>query len=320
MDFRITHPITTRPNYRKADYPLINDIICSIDWTYEFEDGDVDAQLATLENFLNQIIINFIPTITKGASSRPVWSDKSCSTFVNQKKKAHNRLRKHPTPANLAAFKAARNAAVSGIRQARNRYESNLVLKAKTNPKLLFSYINRNKKTIATNCLKTSTGTVLLEDADIASEFSNFFASTLRPTALPSPPPPTFYSGEIGFHVGEVEAELAALKEDSSAGPDGISPLFLKNCASCIALPLFLIFETSVRTCTFPAHWKDANLTPIHKEGSNHTVENYRPISLLSVASKILERFVFRKLMDTCLELNILPDSQHGFVAGRSRL
>ena len=73
-------------------------------------------------------------------------------------------------------------------------------------------------------------------------------------------------------------------------------------------------------TCTFPSQWKDANVTPIHKSGSQHNINNYRPISLLSIASKILERFVHSTLLQECNNLAIFSDTQHGFLPGRSCL
>ena len=72
---------------------------------------------------------------------------------------------------------------------------------------------------------------------------------------------------------------------------------------------LIFIFNTSIRTCVFPT---------FSKSGSQHDIKNYRPVSLLSVVSKILERFVHRELLLKCNELNILPDSQHGFLPKRS--
>ena len=98
----------------------------------------------------------------------------------------------------------------------------------------------------------------------------------------------------------------------------------LKNCSSSLASLLFLIFRLS--TCTFgiymhfPTLWKNANITLIHKTRSMHNVQNYRPISLLSVSSKLLENFVHKEFLLMCNNLNIIPATQHGFLSGRSCL
>jgi hypothetical protein len=319
LDFCRRLPCADRANFHRADYVLINDILASIDWAYELEGLDVDRQLHILEDFIQNIIIHFVPITNKVNSCRPKWSNNETRLLVNQKKRAYNRFRNLPSPSNLVAFKSARNAAVNGIRQARNHYESNLIIKSKQQPKLLFSYINSNKNTEAASCLKLPDGSILLDDEDISSTFNNFFTSTLKPSALPSPTP--FHQpGDVNFTVADVETALHSLSEDTSWGPDKISPVFLKNCATTLAPPFFIIFSSSIQTCTFPSAWKDANVTPVHKKGSKHEVTNYRPISLLSIVSKILERFVHSELLSKCNELNILPASQHGFLPGRSCL
>jgi hypothetical protein len=319
MDFCTNVTSSLRPNFRKADFVLINDIISCIDWDSEFKDLEVSAQLSILEKFIQDIVTTFIPLSTNNQNTRPAWMDNTTRCLVNKKRHAYNFLRKFPTPSNYAAFKTARNKVASCIRQAREGFERNSILKAKREPKELFSYINRNKKATTTTCLKTSQGAVYLEDKDIAAEFNAFFASTLKASALP-PPSLSVLSGHVNFSVLDVENALLALKEDTSMGPDGLSPIFLKNCASSLAIPFYLIFRTSVYSCTFPKQWKDANITPVFKSGSKHDAKNYRPISLLSVASKILERFIQQDLANKCTDLNIIPASQHGFVPRRSCL
>jgi hypothetical protein len=85
-----------------------------------------------------------------------------------------------------------------------------------------------------------------------------------------------------------------------------------------LALPLYLIYSNSVSSNVFPSAWKDANITPIFKSGSPHLANNYRPVSLLSILSKILERFVFKDLITQCTQSHVLHTSQHGFLPGRS--
>ena len=206
---------------------MINDIISSIDWNYEFENLDVDSQVSTLENFLLNSISCFIPAVTTNDRSIHPWSDKTLRSLINRKKKAYNRLRKWPTPANLAAFKATRNAAVQGIRHARRLYEANVIHQSKKQPKILFSYINRSKKTVSANCVKSPNGETLLDDTDIAQTFNTFFVSTMKPGSLPSPSPGN-HPGPVNFTTEDVKNALLDLKDDKSPGPDNIPSISLK--------------------------------------------------------------------------------------------
>ena len=90
----------------------------------------------------------------------------------------------------------------------------------------------------------------------------------------------------------------------------------LKETADQIAPSLTMLLNKSLRLGIFPGDWKLANIVPIFKKGKRDFVENYRPISLLPVISKVLERCVLAGLRDHISHLIIRE--QHGFLAGRS--
>ncbi|XP_060561384.1 uncharacterized protein LOC132721143, partial [Ruditapes philippinarum] len=84
--------------------------------------------------------------------------------------------------------------------------------------------------------------------------------------------------------------ELQSLDFKKSTGLDGIGPKFLKMSSKIISKPLEKIFNLSISNGIFPSIFKKAKVTPIHKKGNKNEVSNYRPISILPVLSKILER------------------------------
>ena len=108
------------------------------------------------------------------------------------------------------------------------------------------------------------------------------------------------------------------LKVDKSAGPDGILPRVLSECKYLITKPLKLLFDKSLNTGKVPRDWKDATVVPIHKKGKRDLAENYRPVSLTCVVSKIMEKFIKQAIMDHLLSQGLLSDKQYGFVPGRS--
>ena len=73
-------------------------------------------------------------------------------------------------------------------------------------------------------------------------------------------------------------------------GPDGISAYMLKATADSIAPPLTNLFILSISNGIFPKSWKEARIAPIHKLKTKHSPSGYRPISLLSILSKLLEK------------------------------
>ena len=78
---------------------------------------------------------------------------------------------------------------------------------------------------------------------------------------------------------------LANLKENKSMGPDKLHPKLLKLLAgnSSFVSALTLLLNKCVDQETIPAVWKSAIVVPIHKKGSVHLAENYRPVSLTCI-------------------------------------
>ena len=78
-----------------------------------------------------------------------------------------------------------------------------------------------------------------------------------------------------------------------AAGIDKISGRFLKDSANILAKPIAKIFNISISSGLFPTDCKIAKLKPLYKTGSKTNPENFRPISLLPLISKVIERIVY---------------------------
>ena len=86
------------------------------------------------------------------------------------------------------------------------------------------------------------------------------------------------------------------LKPKLSSGADFISTKLLKEIAPLIITPLHYLINLSLETGFVPKD-KIAKIVPIFKEGDCHDFNNYRPISLLSSFSKLMEKIVVRQLL-----------------------
>ncbi|XP_045105469.1 uncharacterized protein LOC123500981 [Portunus trituberculatus] len=111
---------------------------------------------------------------------------------------------------------------------------------------------------------------------------------------------------------------LRGVNTRKAPGPDGLSPHILKNCATELTTPLTLIFRQCLQTGEWPSLWKEARITPVHKKRSRAEPGNYRPISLLSVVSKIFERIIGEQINKYLEENHLLSPKQFGFRKGRS--
>ena len=84
----------------------------------------------------------------------------------------------------------------------------------------------------------------------------------------------------------------------------------LKHTACAIAPQLSTLFNLSLPSGIVPTDWKLSNVTPVYKAGDPKLVSNYRPISLLSLPSKLLERFVNNKLLHYLLSNLLLSHTK----------
>ena len=124
-------------------------------------------------------------------------------------------------------------------------------------------------------------------------------------TCHPSPSLTNF-----AFRSSEVRRLLLDLDPYGGTDPLGMFPLFLKRTADVISPRLNVVFPRLVRLGSFPACWRQANVTPIPKGPPSSSVANYRPISITSILSKVFERlvsvrlgrtqFAYRKGLSTC--------------------
>ena len=165
---------------------------------------------------------------------------------------------------------------------------------------------------------------LIFDDIDKANEFNSFFATQtivnddgarlpeLNVNAIPG------QISNIVLRESEVEDILKILNPSKASGPDLISPRLLKASAGILKYPLCKLFNLSLEKATYPSQWKRANVTPVFKSNNSSDVKNYRPISLLSVISKVMERCVYKHIHNHLLEYNIITEHQSGFTKGDS--
>jgi len=117
----------------------------------------------------------------------------------------------------------------------------------------------------------------------------------------------------------EVFEALGSLSSNSSPGPDLIPNIFLSECKFVISTPLHYLFNLSLSLGFFPDKWKTSFIRPIPKSSSDlSNIENYRPISLLSLIPKIFESIVANKVLSVFN--HVIIDDQHGFRRNKSTI
>ena len=120
------------------------------------------------------------------------------------------------------------------------------------------------------------------------------------------------------FDSSTVFAHLSSLDVRKSTGPDDLSSRFLKEVASEIAEPLTSLFNYSLQEKVVPTAWKRSHITPVHKGGASDDPSNYRPIAVVPVVAKVLEKIVSTQLSMYLERNNLLHPHQGAYRSGKS--
>lgn len=157
---------------------------------------------------------------------------------------------------------------------------------------------------------------------EIANEFNNYFtscaielmsASNNENVQLVERQSPNSIVLETPSE-DELSAIIDQSKSNSSAGHDGISCKVIKTLKSLLIPLLHHLISVIFTTGIYPSAFKLAVVSPIHKSGSKSCVDNYRPISVLPVLNKIVERVIYNRLFNFVSDkLDIVYSHQFGF-------
>ena len=117
-----------------------------------------------------------------------------------------------------------------------------------------------------------------------------------------------------------VKTKLKCLKQNKSAGVDGIGSKMLIELANVIADIVSCLFRKSLSSGDIPDDWKSANVTAIFKKGSKYIPGNYRPVSLTIQLCKVMESLIMNKMVEHLEKQTLISDSQHGFLKNKACL
>jgi len=344
-----------RRNFHKGNYDKFSNIMFTLVLTAPNRD-DPNLKFSALLDKYNEALEACVPTINPSSVKklRPKWFDQEIKMAVSNKYRLFCKIRAGASDAETAiSYRKSCKELKVKVRSARLSYEASLVSKCKSEPKLLYGYINNQKacKDVI-SMLRGPDGIITTSTADIVNILNEQFCLVFNPptdkistsTSLSininahNQAPFEVDPNEI-FSVGNVSKELSKLNSRKSVGPDGIHPLVLKSCSETLSLQLSNIFicsfttgivpdkwkEANITICSFttgivPDKWKEANITPIFKKGDKIEPSNYRPISLTSIPCKLMERMVRDIMLNHLHKYDSITKEQHGFVKNKSCL
>ena len=288
------------------------------------------------DNFFETLDICFdssFPEVKPKASSRkytPInpWMTTSLLNSRKFKEKLFSKKLKNPSHSNIEKFKQYNSIYTKLVRKARTMYYDNKFTEFSSDCKKTWSLINsvlgKGGKKVNIPEYFHSNGKVLEDCVEIAEGFNEFFSTIGSELASEIPVSKKHFSEYLSeesnenFIFANMTEEIifnaaGKLKNKNSSGSDGISTNLLKSILPTIITPLCHVFNLSYKLGFIPTVLKTAKVVPIFKSGDKHLFTNYRPISLLTSFSKLLEKVAATQIMRYLNKFNLIYNHQYGF-------
>ena len=258
--------------------------------------------------------------------NRKPWLSNGLKISIKIKNQLYLTSKKNPNEENILNYRNYRNYLNKLLRTAEKNHYDNIFKENKHNLKkswgIIKSLINKNKqKRIPKEFIINNTK--VTNENQIANAFNKFYvnigpslASNISNTDID---PTSYINVNIPnsiilqpTNIDELKAIITNLK-NNSPGKDEIQAGIIKKTFTSFAEPLIYLINLSLQEGTFPSELKLAKVIPIYKSGNCNSINNYRPVSILSTFSKIFERVMYTRLLNFISNEGILYKYQFGF-------
>lgn len=269
----------------------------------------------SFKDLFKSVADNHAPIMTRRVRGKSLpWITPDIKRLMKQRDYHHKKAVKTNDESSWSKYKKLRNAATTKLRKEKSNYYS-AQLTGKQDSKQMWKTLNdilpKKSKSTFTRYFNLTAMKFNQFFTQIAGTLCRHFGNAL----LPNIPTPRVIQDFVLQNVSTsfVCQELLKLKQTKGTGLDGIPARMLKDAANIIAKPLAYIINLTISTGEIPMEWKEAKVTPVFKSGKRSEENNYRPISVLPLISKIMERSIQVQLVAFLTENNVLSTYQSGF-------
>ena len=316
---KITKKQVTRRNYKNFSRDDFLADCESVHWDQInlFAEEDVENKVHFLEKIFGDLVNKHAPmTTTIQKQKQDNWINKKIENAMNKRDKLKTKANITRKEVDGKKFREYRNKVCQMIRRAQRKYYNKEINNCIKNPSLFYNNIKKNgiieNKKHKSECRHSATyiNQVFLEnnngqvdDNKINDEIRSVLQNTCNQTNK-------LIFREVSTH--EVKKIINSLKSNSS-GHDDISSFFVKIAIDYITDPLVNIINASLKHRKFPENWKKAIVKPIPKISNATLPTDFRPISLLTIFSKICEKAVTYQIIRFLEENNRRDKNQSAY-------
>ena len=328
---------------KKYSVESFNNMLSNCDWSTVLNSECVNTAWMNFKTILTNVLNQIAPERDVRIKIRTEpWMTPAILEKIKNRDKIRRKILKGSSDFTYQDFTALRNEVQRDIKNAKASFFKSKLEDSMGNPRKLWEHLKQlgynNKSKSKGKIVLNINGSLCYDTLSVCNHINTFFtniASTLvskLPTSLKEfcTDSVTFKQFYLDKGVMPSEFDLKSVNEDfvldalsnldphKGAGLDGLAPKFLKDGAPQLAPVITHIINLSIVTKTVPDDLKCAKIIPLFKKKSRLDVGNYRPVSILSCMSKILEKCIFTQIDSYLREKQILYNYQSGFRPGFS--
>ena len=315
-------------NYQLADWDSFRDLLRDAPWSDIFA-LPVELCAAEVSDWIQTGIDAFVPhrKYQLKSHSSP-WFSPACAAAIAHRNHFFHLFRRDNSVENKRLFSASRRRCRNILRNAKNNYQQSVKTKISTQRlgsrdfwKIFNSISNKGKSAIPPLFDGLNVITSAKDKAELLAR--SFASNCSLPTSdhiLPEfPPRCNNILDDVHITPSKVSKIISQLDVSTASGPDHIPVTVLKHCSPELSSILSKLFNKCITQSCFPSCWKCASVVPIFKNsGDRSNPLNYRPISLLSVISKVFESLINDAVVSHLESHGLFSDHQYGFRKSRS--
>ena len=299
-----------------------------VPWSSCINHTDLDIAWETWLQFFMNIVDKHMPLCEKRIRKKACpWINEEIIETMHQRDHAHDVALNMRDNASWNMYKELKNKVNHLLRKEKKKYHSTQINDSKGNSKKMWQSIKHiiPKSNQVLPCSIEVDGARVTDHKCIAQSFNDYFVTCALKVTSGIPKhsdiildDDEFINTDGKFELLQVSnafvlKEIENMSDDKATGNDGISCRILKMARFIIADSLTCLINRSITTGYVPKGWKEARVIPIYKTGDMSTPNNYRPISVLPIVSKILEKAVHFQLFEFLDKNDILFPNQSGF-------
>ena len=314
-------------SYRNFDKEIFRAKLLKIDWTDFYSSTDPANAWNFLQNQIVAVLDEICPIRTFHIKNyRPDWMNGDLIEQIKDRDYFYKKAKKTGDDDMWNIAKYLRNLTNANIRHAKREFILHELKQNENNAKKFWKIIQSvvpSNSTNPNNDILLKDGDVKINKSEVATFINDYFVNVgkLDPNRAEAPNQeyaatnPNITAPYILSEVSEFEVAgvIKSINTSKSSGLENINSMVVKVAFEFLKSEVTFLYNLSVNTVSFPDDWKKALVIPIPKKGNLTKVQNYRPISLLPLPGKIMEKLLHHQLSTHLDYGSFLADEQHGF-------